>query len=398
MKNGYTTLLATSALLFCITGAAQAQGVTGGNPPANDECAAAQAIAVVTMSECATMMVSGNNIASVLSTGDSTCDNSTTGYEDVWYSFNSGPDTTVTVELINGTAGDLNFTVQTSCDPGAELWCELGPFVPIDIIVVPNTDYYVRVFSNLDYGVGGDFTLCVSHPATAPAPPNDDCSAAVMLTPATTCNPVVGTTAGAGQSMVPTECNGVGASSNANDVWYAFTATTTNDTIVVEGIDDFDAVIEVFSGTCGNLTSLACANNNFPQGEAVTERLFITGLSVDSVYYVRVYDYGHFSAGHNFNICVKSDVSSAISEAPGAAFTVYPNPSEGKLNVSSAGLSGAVDIELTDMTGRVVYGSRQTMNANQPVTLPLGGKLAQGTYLLRLITATGSVSRPVMIR
>lgn len=396
MKQLYTVLLA-SATLFCTTGTAHAQGVAGGNPPANDECSAAQPVAVVYMPDCATSMVSGNNIASVVSTGDPTCDNSTSGYEDVWYSFNSGADTTVRVELVNGSAADLNFAVQATCGPGAEVACEIGPFVPIDVTVVPNTDYYIRVFSNLDYGVGGDFTLCVSHSAALVPPPNDDCSSAIMLTPATICSPVAGTTAGAGQSMAPTACNG-GASANANDVWYSFTATTANDTILVEGIDDFDAVVELFSGACGSLTTLACENSNFPQGEPVSERLFFSGLTVGSLYYIRVYDYGHFSAAHNFNICVKSDASSGICESTRPDLTVYPNPSDGELNISGPMLNGVSDIDITDLAGRVIYTHRAAMHANLPITLPLGGKLAPGTYLLRLAGLNGISSGPVVIR
>ena len=49
------------------------------------------------------------------------------------------------------------------------------------------------------------------------------------------------------------------------------------------------------------------------------------------------------------------------------------------------------------MTGRVVYNEHKTMTAGQTVTLALNGKLAQGTYSLRMITANGIRSRAVMI-
>jgi hypothetical protein len=77
---------------------------------------------------------------------------------------------------------------------------------------------------------------------------------------------------------------------------------------------------------------------------------------------------------------------------------VYPNPTKGDITISGADLKGEVSFELTDMTGRTVLAEQHTMSANQPLTLSLNGKLAQGTYTLRLISANGISSRPVMVK
>ncbi|MCB0758417.1 MAG: hypothetical protein KDC01_08165, partial [Flavobacteriales bacterium] len=204
MKNIYATLLTTSALLLAGSSMAQSHGKAGadqlqtlrpahvrgqmathgsslraGGAPANDECTAAEALTLVPTADCGTSMVTGNNGTSTISTGDPTCDTSTDGYQDVWYSFNSDTNSVVTVNMANVDGTDWAFTVQTTCDPGAEIACEINPAGPIQVNVTPNTDYYIRVFANTDFGVGGEFTLCVSFAAQDPAPVNDDCTGAV---------------------------------------------------------------------------------------------------------------------------------------------------------------------------------------------------------------------------
>mgnify|MGYP003376387651 CR=1 FL=1 len=130
--------------------------------PANDECIDAEALTVAAAGECASSMVTGNNSSSANSTGDPTCDASTAGYQDVWYSFNSGSDTVVSVDLTNIGGTDWAFTVQATCDFGAEISCVINPAAPVEVSVTANTDYLVRVYANVQYGVGGEFTLCVS--------------------------------------------------------------------------------------------------------------------------------------------------------------------------------------------------------------------------------------------
>ncbi len=499
----------------------------GGGAPANDECTSAAPINIVPAADCATSLTTGNNGSSVVSIGDPNCDVSTAGYQDVWYIFNSGSFTSVNVEMNNIDGTDWAFTVQPTCDPGSDIACVINPFAPAAVGLTANTDYYIRVYANTDFGNGGEFTLCISYsgsgvapanddcsdavntditvgaapqmlsgdntgatedggsglvivwhqittvvpadvtvnycvpgsvfqnylinmatqcpdiltnmltgaydscsvtfeclpagvylipvlvdPATTPvgaysielsaapcaAPPsNDECAGAVPLTPAATCVPVAGTTTGATSNMGPIDCNH-STSPNANDVWYSFTATSESDSIIVEGIGQFDGVIEFFSGTCGNLFSLGCEDSTFPSSSSATERMYVTGLSIDSTYYIRLYDYAHLALGHNFNICVTMAEATGVTEVSASAFSLYPNPTEGNITISAADLDGKVLFELTDMTGRVVYTHQETMAAHQPVTLPLGGALAQGTYLLRLTTANGISSLPVMLK
>ncbi len=87
-----------------------------------------------------------------------------------------------------------------------------------------------------------------------------------------------------------------------------------------------------------------------------------------------------------------------LGEQSAPDFMVYPNPTKGDITITGADLKGNTDIEITDMTGRVVFAEQRNLAAGQPFTLPLVGKLAQGTYVLRLIGANGSSSQPVLVK
>ena len=152
--------------------------------------------------------------------------------------------------------------------------------------------YYVRVYH---YGVGSGsstFTMCLANPPAAPA--NDNCAGAINLAVNAGCVNTVGTTFGATQSS--TGCAGT----SNDDVWYMFTATNYTQTIQVTGSANFDAVIELFDGTCASLTTNACMDNTFSGN---TETMTASGLTPGVTYYFRVYDY-YSSAGSTFSVCV----------------------------------------------------------------------------------------------
>ncbi|MBS1568915.1 MAG: T9SS type A sorting domain-containing protein [Bacteroidetes bacterium] len=554
MNNIYSSILAASALLLAGNGMAQrpapvtgfatnhpvaahqASTLRGGGTPVNDDCTGADNQA---LSVGATVTFTGNNTGATEDGG--------TGFIMVWHSI-------TTTECANIT---VNY-----CVPGSEftnfllnLAVQCPDFITGVLTGVNDScsvffeglgagTYYVPVLVMDDGSTPvGDYTIEVSAAACAAAPANDECAGAVVLTSAADCVPVAATTAGATESMPAIECNGA-TSPNANDVWFSFVATAANHTVTVDGVENFDAVIEVFSGACSDLTSIGCEDGTFPPPAPASEVMPLSGLTVGATYYVRVYDYNHASTGHNFTICVTTGAPAAVYCAPtstygpsdgdfianvtlgdinnttvgdnayedytsmttdleqGGSYTlsitngdygdddfaawidfnrdtiyqesenigtfdgenagevislpftvptdatlgatrlhvrcayssapidpcapadfgetedyginivlasgvgevnaaevnVYPNPSKGDINISGANLNGKVSIELTDMTGRTVFAEQHTMSANQPLTLPLNGKLAQGTYTLRLISANGISSRPVMIK
>ena len=131
-------------------------------PPDNDDCASATPIEVNAVAECPSNATAGSNAFSAVSTGDPSCDESVDGYLDVWYAFNSLGNNSVTVDFDNSSMEDWGVVVTDACGSALDVACEIGPEAPFDVPVDPNTDYLVRVYSNLDFGAGGDFTLCLS--------------------------------------------------------------------------------------------------------------------------------------------------------------------------------------------------------------------------------------------
>lgn len=118
-------------------------------------------------------------------------------------------------------------------------------------------------------------------------PANDECLSAIAVSAyGGTLNV---TTVGATQSQAPILCNSF-TSTGAGDIWYKFTTSQAGSvTIATSGLD---VVIEAFSGACGSLTSLSCADVG-----GTSETLTLTGLTAATTYYFRVYGYGSVAAG-----------------------------------------------------------------------------------------------------
>jgi hypothetical protein len=148
-------------------------------------------------------------------------------------------------------------------------------------------------------GLNSDFIGIDSYTYTsnATAPANDNCAGAINLIQGASCTPTSGTVLAATQSQAA--CG----DGNANDdVWYKFTATSNGANVTVDGSTSFDAVFEVFSGTCAGLTSLGCVDATLLDGIETTT---LNSLTIGQTYYIRVFDWYSSVAGTtDFNICV----------------------------------------------------------------------------------------------
>ncbi|HRF80250.1 MAG TPA: hypothetical protein PL070_09190, partial [Flavobacteriales bacterium] len=91
----------------------------------------------------------------------------------------------------------------------------VAPVSAQEVEVTADTDYWIRVYSNLTYGVGGEFTLCVSSATvTTPTPPNDLCADAVPQVVA-----LGSSVSFNGDNTGATDSEGIGY----NSAWEAFT-------------------------------------------------------------------------------------------------------------------------------------------------------------------------------
>jgi len=130
-------------------------------------------------------------------------------------------------------------------------------------------------------------------------PANDDCANAISLTPSEFCAPTLGSTTYATQSIAG--CAGT----SDDDVWYSFTAASTQNEIIVNPTTLNDAVIQVFDA-CGG-TSLGCEDST---GGSSSESLLLSGLTIGDVYYVRVYSYfSNSNQQGEFEICIVEQCS-----------------------------------------------------------------------------------------
>ena len=140
-------------------------------PPSNDDCSNAQLISV----ECsdAATTINGTTLGATEEAGlaDPTCDIGT--INDVWYTFNSGLNTSINLSVTLGTASWLGGEIHTTCgNPASGLFpgnCDFNLSSPSPTVIsglMPNTTYRLRLFSNVDYDTPGTFTFTLTTTTT----------------------------------------------------------------------------------------------------------------------------------------------------------------------------------------------------------------------------------------
>jgi len=191
--------------------------------------------------------------------------------------------TTTYLEILNGTCV-TSFT-SIACQ-------DVSTSLNLTSLVV-NTVYYVRIYVTGSTTSGGNpnkrgFDICLI------TSPNDECASAATLPSGTSCSNTAGTVVSAtASSGVPAGCQ----AGTHYDVWYKFVATSSTHTASIssQGASFTNPEIQLFSGACGSLTSIACN----------TTSVSSSSLTSGSTYYIRVSNVGS-SPGSNggFNICV----------------------------------------------------------------------------------------------
>jgi len=155
----------------------------------------------------------------------------------------------------------------------------------------------------------------------------DECADAIVVNVSSDCLGSLATyqTDAATGSLPAVVCNQL-ASPQANDIWFRFTAVGNSTAVQVEGTGSFDPVIEAFSGTCGALVSVGCADATFPMGDPPqnsTEILYVA-TEPSTTYYVRVYSYWNpVPVDLGFSLCIyevndppANDLCSAVVALP----------------------------------------------------------------------------------
>ena len=163
----------------------------------------------------------------------------------------------------------------------------------------------------------------------------DECADAVAITPTLTQCSFQAGSSGNGTQSFPT-CSGGG---NADDdVWYSFVANSSEMEITVSPTVGYDAVIQLYSGTCGSLTSIQCQDVNGLNG---LEVLQATGLTPGNTYFFRVYHYGVGSGTSTFQVCV-TGLAPPNNNDPCSAYALPAvTPSCNYLTYTNAGSIGS---------------------------------------------------------
>ncbi len=352
-------------------------------PPANDLCANAEVIAC------------GGTATGSTSAATNTDEPDCVPGAGVWYTF-AGTGDVVTFSTDNaGTDYDTRIGYTDTCgnaclgyddDGGVDYvsgWTSVLSF-----LTTIGTDYYVYV-GGYSGTATGDFELTVTCSTPIPPAANDDCAGAIGLTVTETCEYTSGDVANTSESM--SGCTGTAG----DDVWYSFVAPGAEATVDVLGSGSFDAVLEVFEGACGTLVSDTCVDETL-SGDL--ETVDLSGLTPGNTYFIRVYDYYIAApATTTFDICVHSLLIGVNNDlASDLNLKVYPNPSNGEFVVELSGVEADVQINVMDVTGRMVYTEGANLNGNFRTNLNLD--VASGSYLLQIASEQGVVTRKIQIQ
>ena len=325
---------------FCAYNQVEEQPIT------NDECSGA-----ILLNPGATCTPTAfNTVGATGSAPTSSCSAGGSAAQDVWFRFvATSTSATIRVGAVNGSDPVIQYFSGT-CANLVSRGCSDFFIEGVDEnltatgLVVGQT-YYVRVY---DYrgvnATSNDFTICVIANTSSP---NDNCNTAIPLVTETPATYTYFNTALATQSST-------GCAGNANDdVWFSFVAgqNPVGTTISVGGDLDFSSVFQVYSGTCGNLTSIQCVNN-VTTGAYDIETQTFTNLTPGQTYYIRVYDFDASVTNSTFYVYVLGTPAGCNLPAPVAT-------AQGNTIICG---NGAVNISVPQQAGITYQWRRDGVN------------------------------------
>lgn len=162
-------------------------------------------------------------------------------------------------------------------------------------------DRYVSLFTPCGHS-GGCAPLSITCHTPAPAVTNNECAGAIDLFVLPTCYPQTFSNAGAtnsGTTPSPT-CSFTGT---ARDVWFRFTAPASGAVVIrTRSFTLADAVMQLYSGTCGSLVRVECDDDDGPGLMPIIDRR-CTFLTPGNTYFIRVWGLGNTTG--TFGICVE---------------------------------------------------------------------------------------------
>ena len=78
--------------------------------------------------------------------------------------------------------------------------------------------------------------------------------------------------------------------------------------------------------------------------------------------------------------------------------SVFPNPSEGSFTVELTGMEGAVDIQIMDISGQIVYTDVINCSGNSTSRQFSLSHLTKGIYLIQAINKNDVISQKIILK
>jgi Secretion system C-terminal sorting domain len=286
--------------------------VTYTPPPSNDLCE--NAILITPSSTWSSQY--GTLYNSTISSSVPSC--SANSSQDVWYSF-VATNTLLKINLDGYNSADYGLQVfQGSCSGNAVGCIVNNPQIAFDGFSYNNytigQTYLIRVFNTTSLASNFGFNLYI---IDYPAPSNDLCENATILTPSNSCSTTTGTFTGSSLNDI-SNCT-----SGANqDIWYQFVATNPTMSILLPANTEIDLGMEIKSGSCTG-TSLGCINDNpINFTEKFTQNNFVVGQT----YFIRVFHLNSATPILPFEIFVQ-EFSPSINDSMQSALSLTPSTS-----------------------------------------------------------------------
>ncbi len=215
--------------------------------------------------------------------------------------------------------------------------------------------------------------------ATYPVPSNNDCANATNLivganfeTHAITTTNVGSTyTTGVDPSCVEPE---------QPEIWFTVTVPDSGNLIIetqpVDGSDFNDSIIAAFTGTCDNLTELAC-NDDSNVEDTYFSLIELSDLTPGDILYITAYSFEGEPFGE-FKISAYDSSLASIQNNTITGLSIYPNPVENTLFIKT---SNTIDsIQIYNMLGQVVLTKSPLLN-NMELDL---SNLSSGNYIVKI--------------
>jgi hypothetical protein len=260
--------------------------------------------------------------------GNSTCDSGSN--PDVWYRYVAACSGTLNLDTCSPGAdtvlavytGDCGALTQVACNDNCGGAPCGGPGSCLSVAVTAGTTYRIRVAT-----VGGTGTFTLTYATAGPAPANDNCASATVISNGTfnfsTCG---ATTDGAMIGF----CGAAPVQAD-NDIWYRYTATCSTYLSVRTCGSSFDTVLAVYSAGCpaSDFSLLAC--NDDAGGSCNTDGLgsaLSLTVSQGTEYLIRVGGFGGASGSGTLLVFCGDEcavnTSGATPENEGDCLSVNP--------------------------------------------------------------------------